>query len=781
MEQVLNNKEIKEEEYALPPKKINKKKKSRIFSKAIFKESIKSNKKGLLITSIANGVLITCVIGILSTLNINSTSDALKNLFDNADLESTLKGGTVGYYQAFSSAASGYETLSSSLSTVQSSLNTALSTPTNSQVESLFSGIKTIYNTAYNIASGDDATKHSTAKATTMIVSETTINNSSLDEQTKAIAKLLVSDYLDEYHSNKSESNKDILIKTLPSAIASYIKTAYSIEDATVESLKETLNNAYSEVYTDNKSTNSVSISYSFQLADLVAGKMMDQETADTIFTFLSDEYNKNQTKYETDTQYVNSLYSTAIVEAAKNEINNQAYYAYLPSFEVKYITSELGWPVTYISTGKYDSNGNEIKQEIEIKTYNPSKFIVRSGDLGINANTAHKMRKEALTGTPYTEEEIQQAKDEAKESSTTLINDLNSFMKEYITRDENNENTYYKNSTVQTDAIEDLVTDKIVAVASDQLIEAYNEKYNESITSIDQISAEKNGLSGKSILNTVYSYTASSISSYKKIYKTKINEGYSTTDATLIANVTSSSGVMDQLPTKVNNSLTEMGDMNTYGIIVGMVGFAIAALLVPMAYTILLSNNLVAQKVENGSLAFTFSTPIKRTTFIFTEAVYLIFSETVMTLTLLVFALISREIGILCGGTDLITSLPVIHILKYTLGNYLVTLAISSICFLTSCYFNKTSYAIGVGGGISIFFFICAILGLFGTNAIPGTVRISAMNVFNYMTITSLFDAYSVMTGSNQYWYKLIGLVAISIVMYTSSIQIFKKKDLPL
>ncbi len=781
MEKVINTTQINEEDYASAPKKINKKKRSKIFSKAIFKESIKSNKKGLIITSIANGVLITCVIGILSTLNINSTSDALKNLFDNADLESTLKGGTVGYYQAYSSAASGYETLSSSLSTVQSSLNTALSTPTNSQVESLFNGIKTIYNASYNIASGDDATKHSTAKATTMIVSETTINNSSLDEQTKAVAKILVSDYLDEYHSNKSESHKNILIKTLPSAVSSYIKTTYSIDDTTTDSIKELLSNAFSEVYTDNKATNSVSISYSFQLADLVAAKLMDKETADTIFTFLSEEYKENQTKYETDTQYVNSLYSTAIIEAAGKEVENQAYYAYLPTFEVKYLTSDLGWPITYISTGKYDSNGNEIKEEVELKKYNPSKFIVRSGELGINANTAHKMRKEALTGTPYTEEEIKKAKEDAKESSNILINDLKSFMKEYVTRDSNNENIYYKNNTIQNEEIENLVIDKIVETASNQLIETYNDKYNESITSLDQITAEKNGMSGKTILNTIYSYTASSIASYKQTYKNKVKEGYSTSDATLIASVSSSTGIMDQLPTKVNNSLTEMGDMNTYGIIVGMVGFAIAALLVPMAYTILLSNNLVAQKVENGSLAFTFSTPIKRTTFIFTEAIYLVFSETVIAVTLLLFALVSRQIGIWCGGTDLITSLPVIHVLKYTLGNYLVTLAISSICFLTSCYFNKTSYAIGVGGGISIFFFICAILGLFGTNAIPGTVRISAMNAFNYMTITSFFDAYSVMTGSNEYWYKLIGLVVIALVMYTSSIEIFKKKDLPL
>lgn len=72
------------------------------------------------------------------------------------------------------------------------------------------------------------------------------------------------------------------------------------------------------------------------------------------------------------------------------------------------------------------------------------------------------------------------------------MINDLKSFMKEYTTRDSNNENIYYKNNTIQNEEIENLVIDKIVETASNQLIETYNDKYNESITSLDQITAEK-------------------------------------------------------------------------------------------------------------------------------------------------------------------------------------------------------------------------------------------------------------------------------------------------
>ena len=281
--------------------------------------------------------------------------------------------------------------------------------------------------------------------------------------------------------------------------------------------------------------------------------------------------------------------------------------------------------------------------------------------------------------------------------------------------------------------------------------------------------------------MNLIYSYGSGAIASYKEIYAKKVSAGYSSDDASLIALNVAGKGIMDQLSVGISDSLSEMGEMNTYGIVLGGIGFALACLLVPMGYTIMLANDLVAKKVENGSLAFTFSTPIKRNTYIFTEGMYLIFSETVMALVLLCFGLAARQIGIACGSADIETSITVEYMLKFALGNYLVTLAISSICFFTSSLFNKTTNAVGVGGGISIFFYICSILGLFGTKTIPATIRIESMNYFNYCTIMTLFDTNAVLNADNVYWYKLIGLVGIALVMYFASFKVFEKKDLPL
>ena len=50
-------------------------------------------------------------------------------------------------------------------------------------------------------------------------------------------------------------------------------------------------------------------------------------------------------------------------------------------------------------------------------------------------------------------------------------------------------------------------------------------------------------------------------------------------------------------------------------------------------------------------------------------------------------------------------------------------------------------SGSIAIGGGLSIFALVAAILGLFGSKTIPSVVRLDSLNYFNYITIISMFD----------------------------------------
>jgi ABC-2 type transport system permease protein len=58
---------------------------------------------------------------------------------------------------------------------------------------------------------------------------------------------------------------------------------------------------------------------------------------------------------------------------------------------------------------------------------------------------------------------------------------------------------------------------------------------------------------------------------------------------------------------------------------------YGFAGLMIAMVYVVVTANGLVASEVDRGSMAYTLSTPIKRTTVIFAKAVYLVLSIVLM------------------------------------------------------------------------------------------------------------------------------------------------------
>jgi len=85
------------------------------------------------------------------------------------------------------------------------------------------------------------------------------------------------------------------------------------------------------------------------------------------------------------------------------------------------------------------------------------------------------------------------------------------------------------------------------------------------------------------------------------------------------------------------------------------------------------------------------------------------------------------------------------------------------------------------IGGGITMFFLVATMLGLFGSKVIPSIVRFDALNYFNYLSIITLFDTISIIDGTNTYIWKFAILLAIGICGYMIGSLRFEKKDLPL
>ncbi len=232
---------------------------------------------------------------------------------------------------------------------------------------------------------------------------------------------------------------------------------------------------------------------------------------------------------------------------------------------------------------------------------------------------------------------------------------------------------------------------------------------------------------------------------------------------------------LFSQMPEDVAESLTELGDMNIDHLVVGTIFYKMAGLLLPIVYVITTANSLIAGQVDSGSLAFVLSTPTKRRKVTITQMIYLIGSLICMYIIIGVVSFIATMLV-----KDKTFSITYQDLLKLNVGALITVIAISGICFLASAWFNRSKYSVGVGGGLSMFFLVSTILGLFGSSTIPEALRIKAMNFFNYTTIITLFDSEKILSGGT-YIYGLLILLGIAIITYIIGIIRFDKKDLPL
>ena len=258
--------------------------------------------------------------------------------------------------------------------------------------------------------------------------------------------------------------------------------------------------------------------------------------------------------------------------------------------------------------------------------------------------------------------------------------------------------------------------------------------------------------------------------------YATEYENGVNAIVAELYGDIASS--LLSSLPGEVSDALKEVGELDLYSLIVGSIFYKLAGLLLPIIYVIMASNNLIAGQVDSGSMAYVLSTSTKRRTVVFTQAVYLIGS-------LLAMFSLTTVTGCVClaivkaDSTSIIMSYGELILLN--LGAFLVLFALSGLCFFTSCWFDRSKRSMAIGGGLSIYSLVGAMLGLFGTQTIPSVVRLDALNYFNYTTIISLFDSVSIIDGTLTFLWKFAILIVFGVVGYVIGARKFVKKDLPL
>ncbi len=235
------------------------------------------------------------------------------------------------------------------------------------------------------------------------------------------------------------------------------------------------------------------------------------------------------------------------------------------------------------------------------------------------------------------------------------------------------------------------------------------------------------------------------------------------------------SSSLLSSLPSEVSDALQEVGQLDLFSLVVGSIFYKLAGLLLPIIFMIMASNNLISGQVDSGSMAYILSTSTKRRTVVFTQAVYLIGS---------LFCMFSLTTITGCVCLSLIKAdvdLTYTKLIYLNLGAFFVLFCLSGLCFLTSCWFDRSKRSMAIGGGLSIFALVAAMLGLFGSQVIPSVVRLDSLNYFNWATIISLFDVISIIDGTNTFIYKYAILFGLGLIGYIVGSERFIKKDLPL
>ena len=291
------------------------------------------------------------------------------------------------------------------------------------------------------------------------------------------------------------------------------------------------------------------------------------------------------------------------------------------------------------------------------------------------------------------------------------------------------------------------------------QVLQSFN--LPEDATDEQRSEAEQYAVAAKVISNTAIS-----------TYELWLSEGATAEEARIEA----TASITDQIDEKVAEALSELGNMDIYGLIIGSIFYRIAGILLPMVYVIMVANGLLAGQVDSGSMAYVLSTPTKRRTVSTTQMLYLLVSLFAMFACVTAVSVVSIWI---VGGNAFAINFG--EILLFNLGAFLTMFAFAGFCFMCSAIFNRTKYSLSIGGGISIFMLVCTILGLFGSSVVPSAMRIDQMNFFNYLSLITLFDTTSILSGGLFYLIGFGALAIVGIVTFVIGTFCFDKKDLPL
>ena len=636
-----------------------------MFSKPLFKQSIKANFTRWIIVTFASCFIVAVVILILGNLNVNKIRGSLEDLFEDSDKQADIQYKSADSYQKT------YDVYTKTLDKYKEMtdiLERAISGEANEEEYADFS--EEFKDAIKKIRDGETEIASSKSKL-------------SSGESELASSK-------STYNSSKTEAESQ---KTELQSTQKQLEEGIAKSEKEMSELKENLNTVNAGI---------TQINQSYEQADEQTKTALDAQLKD-----LKDKKAQLEAGI--------SQYETGISEAKTN---------------LEKVKSGIGTIDTKLSQGQSQITAAEKKISTSKSALSSAESTLASSKEELRTKTIEALYDKIVDGV-Y-DEAIKDNDEETAQKSKELA-------KEILDKYKNGENTN---------------EEEIQKMAKNYVT---NSVYEEAIKE----NSEEDSKTARDIASTAIDD-----------YNNKIENGATKEEA--LDSISKS--LIEQLPDDVEDAILEIKDLDVYGLVVGNILFRIAGLLLPMIFVIMTANGLLAGQVDSGSMAYILSTPTKRSKVTITQMIYLILAVLLMYVCICTTSIVCMEII-----KDSEITITIEEMIKFNIGAFFVMFAVSGICYLSSAIFNREKNSISVGGGLTMFFLVCSILGLFGEKVIPSAIRIEAMNYFNYASIISFFNVNSMLNGTNDYMVGLAILFAIGIVTYIIGIIKFDKKDLPL
>lgn len=183
-----------------------------------------------------------------------------------------------------------------------------------------------------------------------------------------------------------------------------------------------------------------------------------------------------------------------------------------------------------------------------------------------------------------------------------------------------------------------------------------------------------------------------------------------------------------------------------------------------PAVYLVILAKHLIVGYVDNGSMAYLLATPKKRVQIALTQVAVMLVT------CVLVVAVVASAMAILAEGM-FPGELDMEGFLRVNVGWLGVLVFFGGICFLFSCIFNQSRYAVGCSAAAVVYAILLQMLSQVG----------DSLEKLRYLTPLTLFDIEGLTAGTKETWMGCVTFYVVGLACMAAGVIYFDKKNLPL